>query len=164
MYESFSEAARVPAHLRNAKSLERRRQACGQRKGVKLQGSTAFICSTFVAVASDRRVHVAGLCGCTTQITSGWQISHGRFKGIVVVGLLEAIVVRSPLLKCCTTSLKISHASGLWRNPPPSSPPSNERAALPATDSPTVPPAPSGFKFSTGATPIYHSSQSRAEA
>lgn len=64
-------------------------------------------------------------------------------------------------LKCCTTCLKISHISRLGRNPPPSS---NERAALPTTGRPTVPPDPSGFELSIGATPIYHSSQSRAGA
>lgn len=73
----------------------------------------------------------------------------------------EGIVMCSPQRKCCTTALKISHISRLGRNPPPSS---NERAALPTTGSYTVPPEPSGFELSIGATPIYHSSQSRAGA
>lgn len=69
------------------------------------------------------------------------------------------IVMSSPQLKCCTTGPKISHISRLGRSPPPSS---NERAALPTTGSPAVPPDPSGFELSIGATPIYHSSlQSR---
>lgn len=85
-------------------------------------------------------------------------------SGPLLLGCLKAIVVRSPQLKRCPTSLKIPHVSGLGRNPLPSSPPSNERAAPPATDSPAVPSAPPGFKLSTGATPIYHTSQSRAGA
>lgn len=71
-------------------------------------------------------------------------------------------VMWTPQSKRCTTGLKIAHVSGLGRTPPPSRPLSNEW--LPATGSPAAPPDPSGFKLSTGATAIYHSSQSRAGA
>lgn len=158
-------AARVPARLQNTKSLERRRRACEERKGRKLQSLYLlhFCCRGLTLSCARGR----SLWLYNTGSPVGDKYHTATLSGPLFLGCYsnkEAIVVRSPQLKCCTASLKIPHVSGLGRNPPPSSPPSNENAALPATDSPAVPPAPSGFKLSTGATPIYHSSQSRAGA
>lgn len=97
-----TEAARVPARLQNTKSLERRRRACEERKGGKLQSLYLphFCCRGLTLSCARGR----SLWLYNTGSPVGDKYRTATLSGPLLLGCYsnkEAFVVRSPQLKCC---------------------------------------------------------------